>query len=493
VNLADLVAQAASQHGRRPAVTEVDGAGRASWSQVEAAVARAAAGLRRRGVGVGERVGLLLPNSLGFATAYWAALRAGATAVLMNPGYTPRELAHMLDDTGAVAVVTDRRLVGQASAATRASGAAMVLVEALEEAGGPPVEAGGEAAEVAVIAYTAGTTGRPMGAELTHGNLLANLASFGELPRLAITRQDVLYGVLPFFHIFGLNVVLNASARAGAEVVAVERFNPTTSLAVLRAHGVTVAYGAPQMFAAWCTAPRSGGPLPRLRAAVSGGDSLPVRTFTAFAERYGVPIHEGYGLTETSPVLTSVAASPEIRAGTVGHALPRVEVRVVAPGGEDCPRGEVGEIVARGPNVFRGYHRRPEATAEAFVDGWFRTGDLGAFDADGYLAIRGRLKDMLIVSGFNVYPREVEEVLLAHPAVAEAAVIGIPDRRTGERVHAVVVPRRGVRLDVDELLDHCRERLARYKLPREVELVATLPRSALGKLLRADLRAETRG
>jgi long-chain acyl-CoA synthetase len=495
MNVADLVAAAADQHGGRTAVVEVDGQQRATWTEVEAAVARGAGALRAAGVAPGDRVVLVLPNSIAFAVAFWAVLRAGAVVVPANPAYTPRELGHMLGDAGATAVVADPGLRERVAAAAAAlDPAPTVLVPAaLADGGGRPISADGadDPEGRAVICYTSGTTGQPKGAVLTHGNLCANLAAFTDLPRLALHAEDVLYGVLPFFHVFGLNVVLDAAARVGAAVVAVERFSPAASLRALAEHRVTLAFGAPPVFSAWASLGPPEGGLPALRAAISGSDALPVPTFEAFRQRFSLELLEGYGLTETAPVLTSTAVSPEVRAGTVGHPVPGVEVRVVDPAGRDTAVGEVGEITARGPNVFAGYHGREQETREVLTDGWFRTGDLGCLDGEGYLTISGRLKDMLIVSGFNVYPREVEDVLVEHPDIAEAAVVGVPDPRTGQRVRAVVVARPGADLHVDEVIGHCRERLARYKLPRDVDVVPALPRTALGKLARSALPEST--
>jgi len=467
VNVADLVGAAAAEHGERTAFRMLDGSS-TTWADVDARVDAFAEQVRALGVRPGDRVAIVLPNGVGFAVAFWGVLRAEAVVVPVNPAYTPREMAHILTDSGAVATVT-------------AEGPARIADAAAE-----PVDR-----DTAVICYTSGTTGVPKGALLTHGNFLANLHAFAGLPALRLTADDVLLGLLPFFHIFGLNVILNAAALHGAEVLVMDRFSPTGSLHAMAEHGVTVAYGAPPVFAAWCAVPAGQAPpLPRLRAAVSGADSLPERVWHAFAERYGVPIQESYGLTETAPGLTSNAAAPSPRAGTVGMPLPGVEVRVLAPDGTELGPGQVGEITARGPNVFRGYHGHGAATAEVLdPDGWFRTGDLGEWDADAYLVIKGRLKDLVIVSGFNVYPREVEAVLLEHPGIADAAVVGVPDGRTGERVRAVVVPAPGASLTADAVLDHCRERLARYKLPREVVVAEAIPRRSTGKVERTALRA----
>lgn len=489
MNIADLVSAAGRDHGTRPAMVGADG-DEVTWAAMDDAVSRAAGAIQAAGVSPGHRVGVMLPNSPAFAAAYWGALRAGAVVVPVNPAYTAPEASHILGDAGVTAVVADPRLAELVRAAAPDGTAVLVpddLAGDRDEEVRPANQPGGE--RRAVICYTSGTTGQPKGAVLTHDNLLTNLASFSELPRLSLTCTDVLLGLLPFFHIFGLNVILNAAARAGACVAVMERFSPAGSLEALARAGVTVAYGAPPVFAAWNAVAADRPDLPALRAAVSGADALPVRTWEGFHAAYGLEILEGYGLTETAPVVASSAVSPTVRPGTVGHPVPDVEIRIVDPTGADCATGTEGEILVRGPNVFSGYEGQLGATEEVFTDGWFHTGDTGSIDADGYLSIVGRLKDMLIVSGFNVYPREVEAAILTHPDVAEVAVIGVPDGRTGQRVRAVVVPRPGADLQADAVRAHCKERLARYKQPRDVEIAQGLPRTALGKLARAELRA----
>ena len=479
-NVADLVAAAAAG-GQRPAFIEPDGS-TVTWGEVEARVAALAGGLQARGVTAGDRVGVMLGNSSDFAVAYWGALRAGASIVPVNPAYTAPEREHLLTDSGATLLIAD--------AGAPDGGVAGVPVTTVEQLDGPAVRVAATSGDdVAVICYTSGTTGRPKGARLSHANLLTNLEAVAALPRLALSSDDVLLGLLPFFHVFGLNVVLNAAARHACCIAVVDRFSPRGTATLLADRGVTIAYGAPPVFAALAALPAEV-ELPALRAAISGADALPVRTWQRFADRFDLEILEGYGLTETSPVLASTAASPQVRPGTVGFAVPGVDLRVVDPNGDELAAGQVGEISARGPNVFSGYHGPAADSSDVLHDGWFATGDLGVFDADGYLTIAGRLKDMVIVSGFNVYPREVEEALSSHPAVAEVAVIGVPDERTGERVQAVAVPVAGQELTSAALLDHARERLARYKLPRDVFIVAALPRLPTGKVNRRHLRTE---
>ena len=445
-----------------------------TWVELERRVAGFAGGLVAAGVRPGETVALVLPNGVEYAVAFWGVLRASGVVLPVNPGYTPRETGFMLADAGARCVVAP-------------AGYAATVPRLDPDLAGAPVDAADVGPDdLAVLCYTSGTTGRPKGARLLHRNLLGNLESFGNLPLLTLDAGDLLLGVLPFFHVFGLNVVLNAAALAGAGVLALPGFSPAACLAAMAEHGVSVAYGAPPVFAALAAAPPP--PLPRLRAAISGADALPVPVGQRFAERFGVELLEGYGLTEASPVVASNAACAAPRLGTVGMPIPGVEVRLLDPAGHEVAAGQTGEITVDGPGVFAGYHGAPEATAEVLQDGWLRTGDLGTFDADGYLRIAGRLKDLIIVSGFNVYPREVEDVLGEHPDVAEAAVVGVPDARTGERVRAVVVARRGSNLTAEALQRHCRARLARYKQPREIELVDALPRMATGKVSRAALR-----
>lgn len=475
-NVADLPAAAAAAHPDTAAIIDPDGTA-TTWAQLEQRVLGVAGALQREGVRAGDTVAVMLPNGSDFAAASWGALRAGATVVPVNPAYTAPERNHILGDAGVRIVLTNA--VGD----TWPDGVAALSPDQPESEPRSPDAPN----DCAFICYTSGTTGRPKGARLTHENILANLEAFADLKLLTLEAGDVLLGVLPFFHVFGLNVVLNAAARHGCTIVAVDRFSPRGTAEAMVRHGVTVAYGAPPVFAALAALGEEVA-VPTLRAAVSGADALPVRTWERFEQRFGIRIAEGYGLTETAPVLASNAVAATVRPGTVGPALPGVQLRLADPAGDEVGLGAVGEIHARGPNVFAGYHGLPAETAQVLRDGWFATGDLGSFDADGYLTIAGRLKDMIIVSGFNVYPREVEEALLSHPAVAEAAVVGVPDDRTGERVRATVVAVTGVDVTADELIAHCKDRLARFKLPRDVRIVDTLPRLPTGKVSRRTLR-----
>jgi long-chain acyl-CoA synthetase len=347
--------------------------------------------------------------------------------------------------------------------------------------------------DLAVLLFTAGTAGAPKPAMLTHGSLLANLAQMQAHPGLRVGPDDVALGVLPLFHVFGLNVVLGLALTAGGAVSLVDHFHPTETLARVRADGVTVIAAVPAILEAWLGLGTDVAPddaFARVRLCVSGAAPLPPALVTGMYSRFAVHVHDGYGLTEASPVVTTSAVSATPRPGSVGPPLPGVEVRLVDTDGQDVLSGDPGEILVRGPNVFAGYWREPEATERVLAGGWLHTGDIGVADDDGWLSLVERAKDVIIVSGFNVYPGEVEQVLASHADVADVAVVGEPHPRTGETVVAYVVPKPGASPDPVELLRHAGRRLARYKLPTRVELVDELPRSFAGKLLRRSLSPE---
>ena len=353
----------------------------------------------------------------------------------------------------------------------------------------PDIAATG-ADDTAVIIYTSGTTGKPKGAELTHFQLYLNCTLSGEA--FGVQDDDVSLAALPFFHVYGLSSVLNVAIRFGGTMVLVPRFEIGPVLDALAAHRVSVFVGVPTMYHAVLEADVSGHDLSALRIGGSGGASMPGALLNGFEERFGIAILEGYGLTETASTTTMNQRGAR-RLGSIGKPIWGVEAKVVdpaVPDGTGLPSGpdHVGEILLRGHNIMKGYHGDPEATAEVLRDGWLHTGDLGYQDADGFLFIVDRSKDLIIRGGFNVYPREIEEVLYTHPAVSEAAVIGKPDDRLGEEVVAVVALRAGIPVTGDELIAFCRERLAAYKYPREVRVVAEIPKSATGKFLKRELR-----
>jgi long-chain acyl-CoA synthetase len=312
-----------------------------------------------------------------------------------------------------------------------------------------------------------------------------------EVPALAEAESDVVLLALPLFHIYALNVVLGIAIREGATAVLVERFDPIGTLELVERHKVSVLFGAPPMFSAWLQAAEQRRfDLSSVRLAVSGAAPLPGQVLEAFRDRLGITIWEGYGLTETAPAVTTNALGETAKPDSIGLVLPGVDVRLVDERGEEVEDGDPGEIVVRGPNVFPGYWQRREETEALFRDGWLRTGDVAYRDDDGYLFIVDRTKDLIIVSGFNVFPKEVEEAIARHPKVGEVAVIGVADERTGEAVKALVVAAPGQTVTEEEVLEHCRGTLARFKWPKTVQVVDSLPKHITGKVLRRALREE---
>jgi long-chain acyl-CoA synthetase len=504
VNVADLLRNAANAHPDRTALL-FQGVP-TTFSELDRRVDATAAALGGRGVGRGDRVGLIAGNVPEFVSTLYGILRAGAVACPLNVMLTSEELGYILADAQAKAVVTESSSLAGLLAVrdrladlhtimviggTPAPSGAISLNDALsqQDTRGPPAE-GVEGSDLAVIAYTSGTTAAPKGAMLTHANLLANLDQMTAVPTLAVRDDDVVLLAIPLFHIYGLNAGLGMAVRRGAACLLMERFDPAESLGLIERDRVTVLVGAPPMFAAWLALPDPVSDLSSVRLAVSGASPLAPETFTSFRRRFGITIWEGYGLTECAPAVTSNAVGPEAKPGSIGLPLPGVDVRMVGERGEEVEDGDPGEIQVRGPNVFAGYWSRPEATAEAFDGEWFKTGDVAIRDENGSLYLVDRKKDLIIVSGFNVYPVEVEEAITRHPKVADAAVVGIPDPRTGEAVQAWVVARPGEDVTEEEILDFLHGYLARFKWPKEVRIVDEVPRHATGKLLRRVLRGE---
>jgi long-chain acyl-CoA synthetase len=502
-SVADLIPMAAQRRPDKPAL--IHGEAVITYGELEDRVARCAGALGALDVEPGDRVALLVGNVPDFVVALHGALHHGAVAAPLNVMLTPEELGFILADAQASAVVADPALAPAVLAVRdRLPSLRHILVTgpgpgpvhpgalSFQEsvaAAGPTSIADAGPDDLAVLAYTAGTTAEPKGAMLSHGNLLANLDQISEVPALRQAESDVVLLVVPLFHIYGLNAGLGVTLKEGASAVLMERFDPVASLEAVERHGVTVLPGAPPMFPAWLDAATGRDvDLSTVRLAVSGAAPLPGAVLKAFRDRLGITIWEGYGLTETSPVVTTNAVGDEAKPDSIGLPLPGVEVRLVDEAGDDVEDGDPGEIVIRGPNVFTGYWNRPRETEAAFQAGWLRTGDVAFRDEDGYLSIVDRSKDLVIVSGFNVYPKEVEEAVAGHPAVAECAVVGVPDERTGEAIRALVVLKGGASATEEDILEHCRDRLARFKLPREIEIVASLPHHVTGKVLRRRLR-----
>lgn len=466
-------------------------------------VARARGGLRALGVGDGDRVAVLCGNNRQFVVSYLAIVGIGAVIAPLNPGSPAAELERELQRVEASAIVVDastapvwrqidrsavpsvQRIVGPDSASAITVAGAVPFDQLLASAAADVVDVGPD--HLAALMFTSGTAGAPRAAMLTHGNLLTNIAQVNDTCE-RVTPDDVVYGVLPLYHIFGLNVVLGGALAHGATIVLVQRFDPATAIESIRVRDITVVPGVPTIwtsFAQFTEAPDDA--FSTVRLALSGGSRLPLETARTVDDRFGLTIAEGYGLTEASPVVTS-SAGFEPRFGSVGKVLDGIDVRLVTADGGEPPVGDAGEVWVRGDNVFAGYLDDPEATSRVLVDdGWLRTGDVAIVDDDGWLYLVDRAKDLIIVSGFNVYPVEVEEVLISHPTVAEAAVVGVPHPHTGEAVKAYLVANDAMDIDEDALIDYTSDHLARYKCPSKILVVDALPRNASGKLVRSEL------
>ena len=476
-----------------------------TYGQLREQTDRMRGGLIAHGVVAGDRVAILCENNAYFVVSYLAVVGLGAIAVPLNPASPAAELERELSVVKPAAAI-----VGPAASAAWRSitldripslrtvvraegdpGAGEVTMSSLLESP-PSAPVGVGADHIAVMMFTSGTAGAPRAAMLSHGNLISNVEQ--DLTALDHTGAgDVVYGVLPLFHIFGLNVVLGVSFTVGATVVLVQRFDPATAIQSIVQRGVTVVPGAPTMWVAFSHFDEvPGDAFASVRLALSGAARLPKAVWDRMRERFGVSIHEGYGLTEASPVVTS-SAGLECRPGSVGRLLVGQQMRLVGDEGEDVPVGDAGEIWVRGANVFHGYFEEPEATERVLRDGWLVTGDIGMVDDDGYLYLVDRAKDLIIVSGFNVFPAEVEEVLQSHPAIAEVGVLGVPHPHQGEAVKAFAVLAPGHDIDEDSLIDYARDYLARYKCPTKVVFVDRLPRNAAGKLVRRELEGTVLG
>ena len=485
-NLARILTDVAAEHGDRIAF-KLDDA-ELTYAQLDAASARAAGLLRARGVEPGDRVGLMLPNVPYFPVLYYGILRTGAVVVPMNVLLKEREVAYYLEDSGATLLFAWHGFAEAAEAGAAKAGCECILITpgefeqqlAAQDPVEEPVERAAE--DTAVILYTSGTTGQPKGAELTHANLRQN-CTISSRTLGQFTHEDVLLGALPLFHTFGQTCTMNCAVCVGATVTMIPRF--------IERDGVTVFQGVPTMYNAMLHANRAdSADVSTLRLCMSGGAAIPVELIRAFEEKFDCPILEGYGLSETSPVASFNHPDRERKPGSIGTPIEGVEMQVWSDDRNELPQGEVGEIVIRGHNVMKGYWSRPEATADAIdADGWFRSGDLARVDEDGYFFIVDRKKDMVLRGGYNVYPREVEEVLYEHPAVQEAAVVGIPDDSLGEEVAAAVVVKEGESLDAQELKAFVKERVAAYKYPRKIWFVEELPKGPTGKILKREIEA----
>ncbi len=494
-NVADLVRAAAARRPNGTALVHVPTAGdrtTTTWAALDADVEATAAGLRSElGLHTGERVALALGSTPAFVTAYFGALRAGLVAVPLNTGYTAPEVSQLVHDADAHVVLCDDAtltVVEEAVAGTHRALVDPAGLDSVTAAGrGHAADTDGRSGEdVAVLMFTSGTSGRPRAAMLSHRALLANLDQCRRLEPAPMTEDDVVLLVLPLFHIYGLNTGLGMVAATAATGVLVERFDPVATAELVRTEQVTNVPGAPPMYVGWSAAEQLDA-LRGVRLMASGASPLPAAVLEQVLTGVGRPVHEGYGLTETAPVVSSTLASDVVKAGSIGRPVPGVEVRLVDEDGNDVGDGDPGEVLVRGANLFSGYW--PDGSGGPRDDGWWATGDVAYHDDDGDLFLVDRRTELVLVSGFNVYPREVEDALAGHPDVAEVAVIAVPHPYTGEAVKAFVVPRAGSSLTADDVTRHAATRLARFKRPTIVTLVPELPHSATGKVAKARLRA----
>jgi long-chain acyl-CoA synthetase len=514
INLASLLEQTSRLHPQRTAI--VNGDKRLTYAQVNAAANQVANLLVSWGIEPGDRVAISCPNLPWFSIVYYGILKAGAVVVPLNVMLKGQEIAYHLEDSSAKAYLCfegskDLPIGSEGQAGFSAVPGCQHLLlitgdttsrsrterpETLHDAlaahsqdfSAVPVEDD----DAAVILYTSGTTGRPKGAELTHSNMVSNALVCQELFASSPDRPDTFLCALPLFHSFGQTVIQNAAFALGGTVVMLPRFDADAALRLMGQERVTFFAGVPTMYwgllrAAEQSDVNVGELAGHLRVAVAGGSALPVEVHKEFAERFGITILEGYGLSETSPVASFTKLGEDVRVGSIGLPIPEVQMKLIHEDWTECAEGEVGEIAIKGPNIMKGYLGRPQATAEAIRDGWLRSGDLARRDADGFYYIVDRSKDLIIRGGYNVYPREVEETLLEHPEVSLAAVVGIPHHSHGEEVKAVVIRTHGSELTEEELVRWAKGQMAAYKYPRYVEFRDALPMTATGKILKRAL------
>ena len=496
-NLAVILTESARSGPDRP-VAVFDG-GQLTYRQLDQASDRVAANLAAAGIKPGDRVALQLPNIPQFLVSYFGILKAGGVVVPLNVLLRAPEIAYHLQDSGALILITWAGVLAEAAKGAegteifavghKAGSPGALPFERLLDGAAPPVEmVMRQPMDTAVIVYTSGTTGRPKGAELTHIQLYMNADIPGRL--FDVQADNIVVTVLPLFHVFGLSSILDVCVRFGCTMSLIPRFTPAAVLAAIQRDRATIFEGVPTMFADLLSYPDLDRyDLSSLRVAISGGASIPAPVLDAFEQRLGLVILEGYGMTETASTTTFNPSAAERRAYSVGKPIWGTQTQVWDSEDRPLPPGRehVGEIVTRGMHVMKGYLNRPEATAEAFTGDWLHTGDLGYVDEDGFLFIVSRKKELIIRGGYNVYPSEIENVLHAHPAVAEAAVVGVPDERLGEEVMAVVIVRAAMELRQPELVSWCRERLAAYKCPRVYQFRSELPKNTLGKVLKDEL------
>ncbi|WP_282035036.1 fatty acid--CoA ligase family protein [Metabacillus indicus] len=512
MNLLSQLSLSAQKYGGKPAF--IFEGKETSYGELDVLISKFADSLQQLGVKKGDHLALVLGNSPYFVISLYGAMRAGATVIPINPIYTPDEIGYILNNGDVKTVVTLDVLLplfekmngvlpqvehiiscetppSEAKSGFDASSLSISpklksFTSIVAQAGANPAEVALEDDDTAVILYTSGTTGKPKGAMLTHKNLYSNARDVGSY--LKMNDGDKVVATLPMFHVFCLTVSLNAPLISGATLLIVPRFSPAEIFKLVKTYEATVFAGVPTMYNFLLQ--HEGGDkedLRTLRLCISGGASMPVALLKGFEQKFNVVVSEGYGLSEASPVTCFNPLDRPRKAGSIGTNILNVENKVVNELGEEVPPGQVGELIVKGPNVMKGYYNMPEETAHTIRNGWLYTGDLATMDEEGYFTIVDRKKDMVIVGGYNVYPREVEEVLYSHPGVVEAAVVGVPDPNQGEAVKCFVVVKDKL-LTEEGLKAHCREHLAKYKVPGSIEFLEELPKNTTGKILRRALK-----
>ncbi|RWR14573.1 fatty acid--CoA ligase family protein [Siminovitchia fortis] len=500
MNLPDSLHESAMKNREKIAYYFMDDP--TTYEELNVSVNKFASGLAKAGIGEGDHVALLLGNSPHFIISLYGIMRVGATAIPINPTYTPSEIAYILKDGDVKAVIALDQMIPYIEKLRMAApkiehyiicetgaelNAEMETFSGILHSGDAdftavPINSG----DTAVILYTSGTTGKPKGAMLTHGNLYSNARDIRDY--LKMGGEDTVITTLPMFHVFSLTVVLNAPLISGSTLIILPKFSPKEIFRVAKNFKATIFAGVPTMYNFLYQYPESNpDDFSSIRLCISGGASMPVALLKNFEEKFNVVISEGYGLSEASPVTSFNPLDRPRKPGSIGTSIMNVENKVVDEAGNELPAGEVGELAVRGPNVMKGYYNMPEETSKAIRDGWLYTGDLAKMDEEGYFYIVDRKKDLIIVGGYNVYPREVEEVLYGHPGVLEAAVIGVPDADQGEAVKAFIVPR-DEKVDKAELHQFLAERLASYKLPKSIEFIEELPKNSTGKIMKRELK-----
>ncbi|MEH7381635.1 fatty acid--CoA ligase family protein [Bacillus sp. JJ1533] len=511
MNLSTQLGETAKRYFDKPAY--IFQGKNSTYAELDGAVSKFASGLEKLGIKKGDHIALVLGNTPHFVIGFYGALRIGATVIPINPIYTSDEIGYIVNNGDVKAVIaldllvplfekmnehlpkvehlivceTPQGLDSGEDFSTFSNYSKLKSFTEVVGSGelhfqGPILDDD----EVAVILYTSGTTGKPKGAMLTHKNLYSNARDVADY--LKISDQDRVITTLPMFHVFCLTVALNAPLMSGGTLLIVPKFSPKEIFGLAKEYKATVFAGVPTMYNFLLQYPE-GNPedLSTLRLCISGGAAMPVALLKSFEQKFNVLVSEGYGLSEASPVTSFNPLDRPRKPGSIGTNIVNVENRVVDENGDDLPVGQVGELIVRGPNVMKGYYKMPEESDATLRNGWLYTGDLARVDEEGYFYIVDRKKDMIIVGGYNVYPREVEEVLYNHPDIIEVAVVGVPDPEQGEAVHCYVV-KKNPDLTDDTLLAYCREHLAKYKLPSKIEFIDELPKNTTGKILRRALK-----